>query len=41
MAALIVLALLLVGMLLSVVVKDRRDLDDRDRRSWWPGASRR
>jgi hypothetical protein len=41
MAALVVLGLLLVGVVLSVVVGDRRDLDDRDRRGWWPGASRR
>jgi hypothetical protein len=41
MEALIVIGLLLVGIVASVCVGDRRDLDDRDRRGWWPGAPRR
>jgi uncharacterized integral membrane protein len=41
MAALIVLGLFVVGVVLSVAVGGARDLDDRDRRGWWPGASRR
>jgi hypothetical protein len=35
--ALIVLALFLA----ASVLPQKRDLDDRDRRGWWPGSPRR
>jgi hypothetical protein len=38
MAALVVLSVLLAGCLLAVLIGDRRDFDDRDRRGWWPGG---
>jgi hypothetical protein len=41
MSILIVFVVLLAGCVLSVVLGNDRDLDDRDRRSWWPGDKRR
>ena len=40
MAMLIVFAIVLVACVLSVVIGGG-DLNDRDRRGWWPGAKRR
>jgi hypothetical protein len=37
MEMLVILAVVLLAGVLSVVVGDSRDLDDRDRRGWWPG----
>jgi hypothetical protein len=37
MAMLVVLTILILAGVLSVVAGDSRDLDDRDRRGWWPG----
>jgi hypothetical protein len=37
MAATILLTILLLACVLSAVRRDDRDLDDRDRRGWWPG----
>jgi hypothetical protein len=37
MAMLVVLTILILAGVLSVVARDSRDLDDRDRRGWWPG----
>jgi hypothetical protein len=34
-------AVFLVACVMAAVVPDRRDLDDRDRRGWWPGVRRR
>jgi hypothetical protein len=34
---LVVLTILILAGVLSVVARDSRDLDDRDRRGWWPG----
>jgi hypothetical protein len=33
----VVLTVLLLAGVLSVVARDSRDYDDRDRRGWWPG----
>jgi hypothetical protein len=33
-----VLVLIALAFALSVLRPDHRDLDDRDRRRWWPGA---
>ena len=38
---LILFLVLLAACFGSVLVPDRRDMDDRDRRGWWPGAPRR
>jgi hypothetical protein len=37
MTIFILLSLLLLAGVASVLGPDRRDLDDRDRRGWWPG----
>jgi hypothetical protein len=37
MAMLVVLTILILAGVLSVVARDVHDLDDRDRRGWWPG----
>jgi hypothetical protein len=31
---------LLTACFVAPLLPDRRDLDDRDRRGWWPGAPR-
>jgi hypothetical protein len=36
----VVLTFLLLAGVVSIVGPDSRDLDDRDRRGWWPGHSR-
>ncbi len=41
MEMIVFLALLLLAGVFSVVGPERRDLDDTDRRGWWPGHSRR
>ena len=41
MAVLIVFIVLAVACVASAVLPETRDLDDRDRRGWWPGSSRR
>ncbi|HZQ64298.1 MAG TPA: hypothetical protein VFA66_03625 [Gaiellaceae bacterium] len=40
MEIIVVLALLLLAGVASILGPDPRDLDDRDRRGWWPGHSR-
>jgi hypothetical protein len=37
MEMIVVLTVLLLAGVLSVVARDSRDYDDRDRRGWWPG----
>jgi hypothetical protein len=37
MEMLIVLTILILAGVLSVMARDTRDLDDTDRRGWWPG----
>ena len=37
---LLIFVILLGGCIVSAVRPDRRDLDDRDRCGWWPGAPR-
>jgi cbb3-type cytochrome oxidase subunit 3 len=37
MEMLVVLTFVLLAGVYSVVRPDNRDLDDRDRRGWWPG----
>jgi hypothetical protein len=39
MAGLVVIAVIFGTCLLSLALPDR-DLDDRDRRGWWPGSRR-
>jgi hypothetical protein len=41
MSIVIVFGILLAACLLNLIVEDRRDLDDKDRRGWWPGSPRR
>jgi hypothetical protein len=40
MAAIVVLTILLLACVVSIVVPDSHDFDDRDRRGWWPGHAR-
>jgi hypothetical protein len=37
MAMLVILTIVILAGVLSVVGRDSRDLDYRDRRGWWPG----
>jgi hypothetical protein len=41
MSALVIFIVLFVACFAAVAVPDHRDLDDRDRRGWWPGVRRR
>jgi hypothetical protein len=41
MTAAAIFIVLLAGCVLAAVLPDRRDLDDRDVRGWWPGVRRR
>jgi hypothetical protein len=40
MMVVVLVLVFLAACVLSVVVPDHRDLDDRDRRGWWPGSPR-
>lgn len=40
MEILIVLTILVLAGVYSVVRRETRDYDDRDRQGWWPGAPR-
>jgi hypothetical protein len=35
---LVVLSIVILAGVLSVLARDTRDLDDTDRRGWWPGS---
>jgi hypothetical protein len=37
MAMLVVLSFLVLAGVFSVISRDSHDLDDHDRRGWWPG----
>ncbi|MFN2466634.1 MAG: hypothetical protein ABR521_00670 [Gaiellaceae bacterium] len=40
MNLILIVPAVLAALAASALQHDRRDLDDRDRRGWWPGAPR-